>query len=278
MGGAVATWLAAAVLVWGLVPQLVADPVLAGSAAEVTSGVGAFALAGALAGALALLGLALAGRVPRRAAGRVLLLVAGLVATATGLLLFNLGTLQAPAEFRWRAGAALAGAAGAAAFVVAGLLACAAGVSRGLPGRSLVERTMLPEPAPPTVPAPERMLPPTALLVVSWIGLAGAVLATHGLYPFVGMQVGMPILAGVVATGWQDGERNRLLTLGLAAAAGVTSSWLFLLTLAVAQYYRFNPVGYVVWWGLICALFGALGYSLWGRLTRRSPRLQPHPA
>jgi hypothetical protein len=278
VAGAVTSWIAAAALVWGLVPQLVADPVLAGSAAEVAGGVGAFALTGALAGAVVLLGLALAWLAPRRAAGRVLLLVAGSVATATGLLLLNLGTLQAPAEFRWSAGAALAGATGAASFVVAGLVACAAGVWPGLPGRSLVERMMLPETAHPAAPAQVLILPLGAALVVGWIGLAAAVLATHGPYPFVGMQFGMPILAGAVAAGWREAERDRLQTLGLAAVAGAASSWLFLLTLAVAQYYRFNPVGYVIWWGLLGALFGTIGYGVWGLLTRRSPRLRPRPA
>jgi hypothetical protein len=92
------------------------------------------------------------------------------------------------------------------------------------------------------------------------------------------MQFGMPILAGAVVAGWREAERNRLQTLGLAAVAGMASSWLFLLTLAVAQYYRFNPVGYVVWWGLMGALFGAIGYGLRGLRSRRSPRLQPRPA
>ncbi len=276
-GGAMTTWLAAAVLTWGLVPLLVADPVLADSAEEVATGVGGFALTGALAGIVILLGLALAWLAPRRAGGRVLLLGAGVVAVATGILLLNLATLQAPAELRWGLAAALAGAFGAGVFVLVGLLACAASLSHLLPGQSLAERMMLPEPVHPAAPARPQMLVLTALLLVGWAGLAAALLTTHGLYPFLGMQFGMPILVGVVVAGWRRGERDRLHTLGLAALAGAASSWLFLLTLAVAQYYRFNPVGYVVWWGLIGALFGAIGYSLWGPLTRRGPQLHLRP-
>src|SRR4051794_16822272 len=88
--GAVSTWLAAALLVWGFVPQAVSDPALADSAAVVASGIGAFALVGTLAGIVMLVGLLLTWLAPRRAIGRVLLLVAGLVATTTGLLLLNL--------------------------------------------------------------------------------------------------------------------------------------------------------------------------------------------
>jgi hypothetical protein len=63
-------------------------------------------------------------------------------------------------------------------------------------------------------------------------------------------------------------------TLGLAAAAGAASSWLFLVAMMLGQYYRFNPVAYVFWWGLIGAVLGTLGYGVWllGRRLLR-PRL-----
>jgi hypothetical protein len=193
--------------------------------------------------------------------------VAGLLATATGLLLLNGGTLQAPAEFRWGVGTALAGGAGVAAFLVIGLLACEASLSRKLPGQSLVERMTSKEPLPHVATAREWMLTLTAALVVGWIGLAGAVLATRTELPFDGMQFGMPILAGALVAGWRERDPNRMKTLGLASAAGMTSSCLFLLTLMLAQYYHFNPVGYVVWWALIGVLFGAAGYGLWRLLA-----------
>ena len=41
----------------------------------------------------------------------------------------------------------------------------------------------------------------------------------------------------------------------------------------VVQYYQFNPVGYVVWWGLMGALFGAAGDGLWWLLAHRRPSL-----
>lgn len=49
------------------------------------------------------------------------------------------------------------------------------------------------------------------------------------------------------------------------------SSWLFVLTLVVAQYYRFDPAGFVVWWGLMGALFGAAGFGVWHLIARRHP-------
>ena len=271
IAGAPTTWVAAVLLVWGVVPRLVTDPVLANDADAVAGGVAAFALTEALAGALVLLGLAFAWRAPRRAVGRVLRLVAGLLATATGLQLLNAGTVQAPAEFRWDVGTALAAAASVAAFVVVGGLGCAASLSHELPGQSRAERMMRTEPLPHAAPARELMRLLTAALAVGWIGLMIAVIATRTELPFDGMQFGMPILAGAVVAMWREGDRNRMKTLGLASAAVMTSSCLFLLT----QYYRFNPVGDVVWWALIGVLFGAAGYGLWRLLAHW--RL-PHPA
>jgi hypothetical protein len=55
------------------------------------------------------------------------------------------------------------------------------------------------------------------------------------------MQFAMPVLGGAVIAGWREADPNRLKTLALGSAAGMASSCLFLLTLMVAQYYRFNP-------------------------------------
>ena len=71
----------------------------------------------------------------------------------------------------------------------------------------------------------------------------------------------------------------------MATTAGAASCWLFLSGVVLGQYYQFNAVGYVFWWGLMGALFGAIGYGGWlpGRLlvrmaTRRSLKTgQSHP-
>jgi hypothetical protein len=293
LAGGVASWLAAALLRWGLAPLVVAEPALAGTrqaadATAVADAVGLFAPVGAVAGAAVLVGLALTWRRPQRAAGRGLLLVAGLLAIAAGLLLGTIGSF----ELGWGGGAAAAGLAGAAAFVAVGLVACVASLTDRLPGASLVERMMVPSPVPPTAPAWERMLPLTAALVVGWAVSTGAVLARGdvalvvGFIGFITAQLGLPILAGMIAAGWREGEPNRLKTLGWASAAGTVMDWLFLLALALGQYYHnldgtpYTPRSYVVWWGLTGALLGAFGYSLWGpltRRTRRSPRLRPRP-
>jgi hypothetical protein len=270
LAGAATTWLVAALLRWVLVPLLVADPALAAHAGAVPPVPGAFALAGALAGALLLLGLAFTWFAPLRGAGRVLLLVAGLLAGAGGALLLAIGTFG----YRLGQGAAVA-------LVAVGLLAGVASLSDWLPGPSLVERMRLPYTVHPTRPARERMPPLTAAFAVGWVALAGALLATHGPFWFLGLQWGMPILAGALAVGWREGQPNRLKTLGLAGVAGLAMDWLLLLTLHVTQYYHnldgtpSTPPSYIVWWGLMGALFGAIGYSLWGPLTRPTQPTQP---
>jgi hypothetical protein len=69
LAGGVATWLVAALLLWGLAPLVVAEPGLAGTrqasdATAVAAVVGLFAPAGAVAGAAMLVGLALTWRSP----------------------------------------------------------------------------------------------------------------------------------------------------------------------------------------------------------------------
>jgi hypothetical protein len=296
VGGALAVWLVAALLRWVIAPRAVADPAFAGGAGrlqasgagDVAGLFGAFASVGAVAGAGLLMGLGFTWLRPRRAAGRVLLLVAGLLATAGGLLLAAIGSL----EIGWGDGAAVAGVTGAAVFVAVGLLAAVASASDRLPGPSLIERMMPPRGVHPATPAWERMLPLTVILAVGWVLSTGAVLARGDLVlvGFLVAQWGLPVLAGVIAAGWREGRPNRFETLGLASAAGTVLDWLFLLALVVGQYYHnldgtpHTPPSYVVWWGLMGASFGAIGYSLWGplarlaRLARRRPLKPRRPA
>jgi hypothetical protein len=149
----------------------------------------------------------------------------------------------------------------------------------------------------PTAPPRERMLPLTAAAGVAWVALAGSRLAGHAvglprswwwatMLTFMGLQWGMPLVAGVLTTGWREGAPDRRKTLCLASAAGTAMDWLFLLTLHVTHYYHnldgtpYTPPAYVVWWGVMGALFGANGYGVWGplaRTARRGPRLHLRP-
>jgi hypothetical protein len=270
VGGVVLVWLAAALMVWSLVPQLVAnDPSLVGSAADVFTALSIVALVVCVSGAAMLGGLAIVWRAPERAVGRVIMLLSGLVATTFGLLLLNGSTLQTSPEFRWDGTVALTLGLVTGTFIAVGLLAVAAAISRLLPGQSIAERMMLKERTGHARPGWGAMLVLTATLIVTWVVLANASLASHTLYPFLGLQFGMPVLAGGVLSGWRSGDPNRLKTLGWASLAGTASSFLFLLTLIFGNYYRFNPVGYFVWWGLIGALCGALGFGIWQLVTLR---------
>ena len=273
VGGVLVTWLAAGLMVWGLTPQLVAnDPSLVGSAADVRMALSVVALIVCLSGVAMLGGLALVWRAPRRAIGRVILLLGGVIAAIFGLLLLNGSTLQASPGFRWDTEIALTLGVVTAAFISVGCLAVVAALSPLLPGESIAARLMLTETTTYSRPGRGLMLVLTLALIGSWVALATASLGSHTLNPFLGLQFGMPTLAGGVLAGWRGADPNRLKTLGWASLAGMTSSCLFLLTLILGQYYRFNPVGYFMWWGLIGALCGALGYgcfSLWQRVSQR---------
>ncbi|HEX8967312.1 MAG TPA: hypothetical protein VF937_05490, partial [Chloroflexota bacterium] len=179
--------------------------------------------------------------------------------------------------------------------VAVGVFACAAGLSRLLPGQSLAERAIVQQPELPTVPARRRMLAPTIATAVTWAVLVGVFLAT--LRPgvqdtaltialFVGVVVVPPALAGAVVGGWRQSAPDRLSTLGLAAAVGVAASWLFLAVLWLWEQARFPgydlasgsldldlPIGF----GIVGAFFGAAGYGLASALSHRLPRPHLHP-
>ncbi len=266
----VCTWLCAGLLAWVLPPQLVVQAALAQDAAEITTVLGAFALFAAAVGTLELVGLAIIWRAPRLAIGRLLLLIAGLVLTIAGVFLLNGGTLQSP-EVQWTLGPAITGGGVVAMFTAGGLLACVAALVGGLPGASIAERMTVQAEVAIGAPPRELLLVLTAALVVVWIWTMATLLRTHSAEPFELMQFVMPALAGGLAGAWRAGKPSRLPSLGLATAAGAVSGWLFLVVMMLARYYQFNPVGYVFWWGLTGAIFGALGYGAWllGRLLVR---------
>lgn len=266
----VCIWLAAAVLALLVPPQLVVQPASAEDAGAIRSVPAAFAIIAAAIGALELGSVAIIWRTPRSAAGRVVLLSGGVLMTITGLLLLNGGALQSP-EIQWTLTPALLGLIVVAVFTAAGVLACAIALVSGLPGASIAERMTVRAEIDMGAPRSDLMFVLTAVFVVAWIWTMSTLLRTHSAEPFDLMQFLMPFLAGALAGAWRAGKPNRLATLGLAAAAGTVSSWLFLAVMMLGQYYSFNPVGYVFWWGLTGALVGGSGYGVWlfGRLLAR---------
>jgi hypothetical protein len=183
--------------------------------------------------------------------------------TIAGLLLLNGGALQSP-EIQWTIGSALLGVAVVVVFTAAGVLACAAALFGDLPGASIAERMTVPSEITMGAPRREPMLILTGVFAAAWIWTMATLLRTHAAEPFDIMQFLMPFLAGALAGAWRAGKPNRLATLGLAVTTGAVSSWLFLAVMMLGRYYySFTPVAYVFWWGLIGALFGAIGYGVW---------------
>jgi hypothetical protein len=276
--GAVITWLVATILVWAVTPLLMADPALAEAADSVTPTVMALALGGASAGLVLLVGLALTWSTPERGVGRALLLIGGLMAAMTGVLLANMGL-----EFGWTGWAAVVGLACASVQLAVGVLACIASLSDWLPGQSLVEQMRVEAVRPPS--RVRKWMPLlTATLAVGWVLCAVAAVARTEVLVLAAVSVVgwfaevwvMPILAGMVVTGWRETEPNHLQTLGLAAVAGLILDLLFLLVLGLG-YYQLNPIGFAVWWAIMGAIFGATGFALWGLLERRGPKLLLRP-
>jgi hypothetical protein len=263
-------WLAAAVLAKLLPPQIVMQPALSEGAGDIRTVLGAFALIAAVLGALELGAVAIIWRMPRSVVGRVVLLTGGVLMTITGLLLLNGGALQSP-EIQWTFGSALLGVAVVTDFTATGVLASAAALFSDLPGASIAERMTVPTEIQMGAPRRDLMLMLTAVFIVAWIWTMATLLRTHRTEPFDAMQFLMPFLAGALSGAWRAGMSKRLATLGFAAGAGATSSWLFLVVMMLGQYYRFNPVEYVFWWGLTGAFLGAIGYGVWlfGRRVAR---------
>lgn len=256
--GALATWAATLLLVSAIVPLLIAEPNNAASAGEIAAGIYVFAATGALAEVGIVAGLAATWRMPRRALGRVVLLVAGLIVALTGLIIGNVGVF----DLAWTGWAAFLGLTSAALQLSGGVVACLASISNALPGPSLIERMMLPPGTPPTAATRPRMLALSSFFAAAWIALAAGFLAMHDPGTFMTLQWLMPVLMGMLVVGWRASDRNRFRTLGFAAAAGMANDLLFLVVLVVAHYYRFNPAGFGVWWAAMGGLFGALGYGL----------------
>jgi len=265
IGGALISWAVSAVLVFAVIPLLLAQAAFSSYADDVRFVMGGFAVAGAVAGALMLAGVGLTVRAPARATGRIVLLVAGLVLTAAGLLLASVGTLQ----LGWSGAAALIGMLCAAMHVVVGLLAAGASLSNGIPGRSLVDRMTTRAGA--DVPPPRRdvLLALTAALMIAWVLCASLMVGrtTDSFWVWVAGVWVMPILGGLLATGWRSVDPNRLKTLAVASATGSLFDLLLLLVLGLG-YYQFNASGFAMWWAVMGALFGALGYWIWGVIRR----------
>jgi hypothetical protein len=271
-GAAVITWVVAATLLW-------VAPLLEGDAAAPESPESiprlAMALASAVSGLVLFVGVVLNWFAPRRAVGRAILLIGGVMVAMSGAILAN-DTL----ESGWSGAAAVLGLGCGLVQVVAGLLAWLAALSDWLPGPSLVKHMWMAEPMPPHTGGHQRMLLLTVAVTLGWVFCALAVVSRFdmertGMVAWFVAVWGMPIVAGMLVAAWRDTEPNRMQTLGLAALTGLTLDLLYLLVLGL-WYYRFNPIGFAPWWAIMGAIFGATGFALWELVVRRAPKLHLH--
>ncbi len=276
---ALVTWAVTAVLFGFVIPAMLADtwplalPESAAAGTRITA-IGSAVIGVALvAGTLAALS--------RRAntAGRVILVVSGLAAVVVGLLHATGGVsfLQHGPAMRPTAITMLIVS---TALACVGVLACAAGLSRLMPGRSLAERSIVQQPQPLTTTGRRRLLAWTLAAAGVWMAVVALFLAT--LWPgieattftvgvFAAAVLVPPILVGAVIAGWRESAHNRLSTLGLSAAGGVIANWLFLLVLWLWEFTRFpgqdlasaspDPDVPIVF-AMIGAFLGAGGYGL----------------
>jgi hypothetical protein len=271
IGGAAICAAIAAALVWVVAPLSSTDPAFPQSAELAPVGLG---VASAVSGLVLLAGVLVNWFAPRRALGRAVVLVGGVMVGMSGALLTN-ETL----EVGWPGLAAGVGLTGGALQLAIGLLAWVASVSEWLPGPSLVKHMWSPVSLPSHTFGRTAMLRLTLAVALGWLLCALAVVTrvdvdrTGMLAWFVAVW-GMPILAGMVVAGWRETEQNRLQSLGLAALAGMALDLLYLLVLGI-WYYRFNAVGFAPWWAIMGAIFGATGFTLWHLLVRRGHPLHP---
>jgi hypothetical protein len=279
LGGAIITWVVSAILLLAPTPVVLADPALADAADMVRGAVLALAIGGASAGLVMFVGVAFTWFRPERGIGRAVLLIGGLMAILSGALLANIGL-----ELGWTGSALMLGLVGAAVQLAVGVLACFAGLSDWLPGRSLAQHMRVTDPA--RLPAHVRNWLPlaTVVLVFGWVLCAAAVVVHIDNYVDLGLGMLLwfvavwilPIVAGMLVTGWRETQANRLPTLGLGILAGISCDLLFLLVLGLA-YYKFNPIGFAPWWTVMGAIFGATGFALWGLLLEHRPKVQLQP-
>jgi hypothetical protein len=265
IGGAVVTSAIAVTLVWADTSRP--------ESAELSPV--ALAVASSVSGLVLLVGVIVNWFAPRRAVGRAVVLIGGLMLGMSGAVLTN-ETL----ETGWSGLAAMLGLTGGLTQLVIGLLAWIASLSDWLPGPSLIKQMGVDEVLNSAAFGRTGLLLLTGAVALGWLLCALAVVTRidmerTGMVAWFVAVWGMPILAGSVVAGWRETEPNRLVSLGLAALAGMTLDLLYLLVLGL-WYYRFNPIGFAPWWAIMGAIFGATGFALWQLLVRRErkPHLQ----
>lgn len=223
------TWTAAAAMYFGVAPGMLADtselalPRSASGAAIV--GASASVLAGAL---MLTASLAVAFRPLAELAARSMLVVAGGIATLTGLVISTGGVtfLGHGEPMRVVAAAMLCAA---AADVLAGIVALTAGTTHYLPGRSLRERMWNEHPAVRTLATRGRhearvlaFFSGWAILLVAFVGAAslGAPAGTVNALLLLLMLL-VPLLAGALVASVRDDDPDRLATLEMSCAAAL---------------------------------------------------------
>jgi hypothetical protein len=292
LGAAVATWVATAVSFAFVIPAMLADTWPLASPESAAAGTRIAGVIGAIVGIALLVGtLAVLAR-SANPAGRLVLVVAGITAVVVGLLhtIGGLAFLQHGAAMR---PVAITMLVQSTAFVAAGVFACAAAVSRLLPGQSLAEWAMVRPP--PLARDRRRMLAPTVVAAAAWAAVVGLFMATMRpgiemtaitVGVFLATMLVPPTLAGALIGAWREGAPNRLSTLGLAAAAGVAANWSFLVIEWLWELARFPgqdlasgsldldvPISFAI----LGAFAGAAGYGLQSMVTRHLSRLHVHP-
>jgi len=290
---AVMTWLVTAVLFAFVIPAMLADTWPLASPESAAAGTRIAALISGIVGiALLVGGLAALSR-PANPAGRLVLVVAGIVNVVAGLLQTTggLAFLQHGAAMR---PVAITMLIVSTILVAVGVFSCPAGVSRLLPGQSLAERPIVQQPH-PMAPDRRRMLAPTMVAAAAWAAVVGLFMATmrpgiemttFTVWVFLATMLVPPALAGALIGGWREGAPNRLSTLGLAAAGGVAANWLFLVLEWLWELARFAgqdltsgslDLDVPIMFAILGAFLGAAGYGLEGMVTHHLPRLNFHP-
>jgi hypothetical protein len=282
-------WFAAGLLVYRVIPDVLADT---SPGAAPDSAAGAVRLGAAITAGIGvvILGSGLSALVQRwNTAARVGLVLAGIGAAIQGLMLLSGGTAflaHGPAMRAAANGMLIA----AAADLGVALLVCALSFSHLLPGQSLAERMRLPAGASAALPGRRLMLLLTVAIVAGWLTVTAMFLAIASpgmdFTPAVGVLlvcqlVVMPVLAGALAAGWREGAIDRLRTIGLAAAAGILANWLFCVAAWLWEIVRFPGQDFAsgevdldvpILCGIVGAVLGVAGYGLWSALLRRHSR------
>ncbi len=285
------TWIVTGVLFNVVIPAMLTDTWSLAAPESAAAGTRVAAVIAAIVGILLLAATAAAAWPRTNLVARILLVVAGITSTLLGLLHATGGSSfmqHGPAM----QSTAITMLVVSAALVAVGVFACAAGLSRLLPGQSLAERAIVEQPRRTT--SRRRMLVPTLAVALIWAAIVGLFLAT--MWPgveatafpvavFGAAVIVPPALAGALVGRWREAAPNRLSTLGLAAAGGVAADWLLIAVLWLWEVARFPgqdlasgsvDLDVPIVFAILGAFLGAAGYGLESLVGHRLERRRQH--